>query len=100
MNDKRHAADKKFESYPVWPPAVAQAMHQSQKREGDAGALSMATASRRDRGRRSHRRTARPGPAERREILGRRPPATLAVSFVRTPMGGAQITVRRDDGVI
>jgi len=60
----------------------------------------MATASRRDRGRRSHRRTAGLGPAERRQILGRRPPATLAVSFARTPRGGAKVTVRRDDGVI
>ena len=60
----------------------------------------MAAASRWDRGRRSHRRTAGLGPAERREILGRRPPATLAVSFARTPRGGAQITVHRDDGVI
>ncbi len=34
------------------------------------------------------------------ETLGRRPPATLAVSFVRTPRGGAQTKVRRDDGVI
>src|SRR5262249_6755857 len=40
------------------------------------------------------------GRAEGGDTVGGGPPQALAVSFVRTPRGGAQTKVRRDDGVI